>query len=89
MGVVGGQAQGACYFRPLIKPFASSGHRDGSFIRMKRILRITRIVRDGVKDSLSGPGFFGNCRSGGYSRGSESYAETNKTKKIPACLREL
>src|ERR1700737_1486951 len=40
---------------------ARAGHRDGSFIRIWRIFRITRIAQRGVTSPLAGPGFLGTA----------------------------
>jgi hypothetical protein len=57
-----------------------AGHRDGSFIRIWRIIRITQIAQSGITVTLAGLGSLGNCRSGCHRCDVEPFYETNKTK---------
>jgi hypothetical protein len=44
-----------------------NSHRDGSFVRMKRIILIDRILLEvwlALQGIAPGPGFLGHCRSG-------------------------
>ena len=71
------------YWNPVLvrKTAPQAGHRDGSFERMRRIFRITRIAPRGVRTRNTRAGIFGNCRSGRLLSPNGSLLRNNKKKR--------